>query len=191
MNAVKAWEADQSLLGTPSWWTQTGEDRVRQQLSGFIGQGRKIGYNGLPYAALSAVAATQDERGQCLYENLVTKTSTLLEQHERHPPTSWWNLSVIAQMLVLVEVGMAIMMSSTVPTIGVGCRSGLYITYGLLSSFTWGLHLLPCFRSQGSLGKVAGHLLCFLATLSNIYNVRFCQLCSPTLHITPRNMGQC
>ena len=66
---------------------------------------------------------------------------------------------------------MAIMISFNIPTVGFGCRSGSYIIYGLLSTLPWFLHLFACFRRQGHIAKMAGHLLCGLSTLCLLFIV--------------------
>ena len=150
----------------------------------FIGQGRKIGYNGLAYAVISAIADAGGDNPEQLLA-ILSRPETFIanpkdfpavledssdrpnfvQKYELRPPTSWWVLAVTALMIVLVEIGMAVTMSSTVPTVGVGCRSGLYIIYFLLSSSIWVLHLIPWFRRQGLWAKVLGHGLSFVATL--------------------------
>jgi hypothetical protein len=134
----------------------------------FIGQGREIGYNGLAYAVVSAVSYKSAEDLWRLINNRnITRTEfkLLFPPQEHRPPMSWWILSMVSLLLVLFEIGMAVMMSSTVPTVGVGCRSGLYIIYALLNTGTWILHLFPWFRRQGFWAKVLGYGLCLLATL--------------------------
>ena len=121
----------------------------------FIGQGRKIGYNGLAYAVISAIADAKDHDPQRLADPRSSSyTPSFVRGYERRPPTEWRACASIALWIVLIEIGMAVMMSSTVPTIGVGCRSGLYIIYFLLSTCIWFLHLFSCFRRQGFWAKV-------------------------------------
>ena len=130
----------------------------------FIGQGRKIGYNGLAFAVLCAIEKTPEDDDSRV-ETITRETKDLFSQHTQRPPQSWWVIAVVTEMIVLTEVGMAVMMSSTVPTVGVGCRSGLYIAYGLLSTFVWLLHLFPWFRRQERWASFVGLALCLLATL--------------------------
>ncbi|KAH6869418.1 hypothetical protein B0T10DRAFT_533871 [Thelonectria olida] len=159
----------------PNWWSQMREDaswkeRGAQQtsfdryISDFVGQGRQIGYDGLPYAVLISV---YDNPG---VNRRMRPLRTIIDQSIRrlngHRPGSWWVLSVISLALVWLEIGMAFMISYNIPTVGIGCRSASYLVYGCLSSLSWLIHLLPWFGSPGTKRKAVCHFLCLLSTLT-------------------------
>ncbi|KAK4442510.1 hypothetical protein QBC34DRAFT_363639 [Podospora aff. communis PSN243] len=168
--AINDWETDVATRRPPKWWSpdnrpqNTPPEGCDATPTNFIGQGREIGYNGLAYAVLSAIEETSEDEDERA-EIITNKAEDLLSKHTRCPPRSWWIIAVVTELIILIEVGMAVMMSSTVPTVGVGCRSGLYIAYGFFSSLVWFLHLFPWFRRQDKLANFIGHVLCLLATL--------------------------
>ena len=128
--------------------------------SDFVGQGRQIGYNGLAYTVVASVDVTNETDPDQL--------AAIIDQTKQHindkPPRSWWIVSLAALALVWWDIGMALMISFNIPTVGIGCRSGSYIVYGLVSTTPWFLHLFAWFRRQGNMAKIAGHLLCGLST---------------------------
>lgn len=181
VRAVKEWEdarnandGDRTPPQDPDWWSPIKEhaDRIQNgQLphdpldksvpSEFVGQGRQIGYNGLAYAVVASVNKT--------HETNLDQLARIIDETKKHlddePPRSWWVLSLAALALIWWDIGMAIMISFNIPTVGIGCRSGSYIIYGLLSTIPWFLHLFARFRRQGHIVRMAGHLVCGLSTL--------------------------
>jgi len=150
--------------------------------SNFIGQGRKIGYNGLTYAVLSSIEETPEDDPNRIIA-ITSRAKALFLQHTSRPPRSWWIIAVVSEMIVLIEIGMAVMMSSTVPTVGIGCRSGLYLLYALFSTLVWLLHLSAWFRRQGAGASFLGHVLCVLATLCLVF-ITFASVSRHTLTCT-------
>ncbi|KAK0620166.1 hypothetical protein B0T14DRAFT_603810 [Immersiella caudata] len=131
--AINDWETDVTKSRDPQMVVAGHPRRMGDATpTNCTGQGRKIGYYGLAYAVLSAIQKIP-ENDDSRVETINSATEDLFSQHTRCPPRSWWVIAVVTEMIILIEVGMAVMMSSTVPTVGVGCRSGLYIAYGLLS----------------------------------------------------------
>jgi hypothetical protein len=61
-------------------------------------------------------------------------------------------LAVISLALVWLEIGL-------------GCRSGSYITYGYLSTLPWFAQLLRGFKRPGLKRKTLCHFICLLSTL--------------------------
>ena len=135
--------------------------------SDFVGQGRQIGYNGLAYTVVARVARADDT----LPNQLDAITDETIGHLDDNPPVSWWVLSFAALAVVWWDIGMAIMISYNIPTVGVGCRTGSYIIYGLLSTIPWCLHLSPWFRRQGCRARILGHFLCGLSTLCLLFIV--------------------
>ncbi len=201
VRAVREWEeardAHQSgriiLPEDPNWWSSSEEraalsinaspqiqhgqvqDNPRHAYSDFnewvpsdfIGQGRQIGYNGLAYTVVARVARANETHPNQL-DAIVKETVAHLDDK---PPTSWWVLFLAALALVWWDIGMAIMISFNIPTVGIGCRLGSYIIYGLLSTMPWFLQAFPWFRRQGREARTLGHLLCGLSTLCLLFIV--------------------
>jgi hypothetical protein len=85
---------------------------------------------------------------------------------QKHRPTPWQILAVTSLAIVWLEIGMAIMISYNTPTVGLACRSGSYILYGILSSLTWFVQLLPWFKRPGLKRKALCQALNLLAVLA-------------------------
>lgn len=175
VEAVRQWVDSQNPPDHPNWWSQRGEEASWNQhgtqqasfdryVSHFIGQGRRIGYNGLAYAVLISI---YDNSGD---SRLMQKLSTIVDQTTMHlngpRPRSWWVISLVSLALVWLQIGMALMISYNIPTVGIGCRSASYLIYGVLSSLPWLIHLLPLFDDPGTKRKMLCHFLCFLSTLT-------------------------
>jgi hypothetical protein len=189
------WKAKQQGMDPPDrpeWWQQSKEDAARnvtsrnhgltQQpcfdnyISDFVGQGRQMGYNGLTYAVLVSVYDTpNDNRRIEQLDVIVDRASKRLKGRR---PGSWWVLSLISLALVWLEIGMALMTSYNIPTVGVGCRSMSYIIYGSLSTLPWIIHLLPWFKHPGRKRKAACYFICLLSTLCLILII-FAAVSSP------------
>jgi hypothetical protein len=58
------------------------------------------------------------------------------------PPASWYITAFVALLIVWAEVGMAILLAFFTPTIGLGCWSGSFVIYGILSTLSWLFQLI-------------------------------------------------
>jgi hypothetical protein len=79
---------------------------------------------------------------------------------------TWRILSVTSLAVVLLEVGMAVMISYSTPTVGISCRSGFSLIYGFSSTLTWVLQHLPFFKRPGIKRKALCHAVNLLSSLS-------------------------
>ncbi|KAK3321232.1 hypothetical protein B0T19DRAFT_445004 [Cercophora scortea] len=105
-------------------------------LGEFIGQGRKVGYFGLASAVLTSIYAQDAQQTPQPIAAIASKANARL--HRRfHRPAAWWAIALASLLLVWLEVSMALLVSIQTPTVGLSCRSGAYITYGLLATGTW------------------------------------------------------
>jgi len=68
-----------------------------------------------------------------LYEHL----SHNLEKDLVKRPKSWWVCWMSGGVIVGISLSMAIMISFTTPTVGIGCRTLLWLVFWLLSSVSW------------------------------------------------------
>jgi hypothetical protein len=168
VKAIRNWETkrEEHRDECPHWW-QPNIDEARspsfRKISGFVGQGRQVGYNGLAYAVLVSVYDTSDDTRRI--QQLDTIANRTLQRLNGPRPGSWWVLSLISLAIVWLEIGMAFMTSYHVPTIGIGCRSMSYLIYGGLSTLPWIMHLFPCFKDPGIKRKAACLLISVLSTL--------------------------
>jgi hypothetical protein len=190
VNAVRLWA--RSETETPNWWSQRKEDERRTLWGGvdsldpfnieigeFNGQGRRLGYNGFAYTVLGSVyqgygdqkkmrplASVTDGKAQSMAVSAKARLTT-----ERLRPGSWWLLAFTSLALVWLDTGMAIMMSYNTPTVGLSCRSGVYILYGLLSTFTWVVRLFPASNYPRDWLKILCHCINVFATVVLFFTV--------------------
>ncbi|KAK3326807.1 hypothetical protein B0H66DRAFT_581114 [Apodospora peruviana] len=152
------------------------------EIGEFIGQGRRLGYNGFAYAVLGSVYAGSGDQRRMRPLGSVTEAKApkdmavcakdwLRTGRKRLRPGSWWLLAFTSLALVWLFVGMAIMMSYNTPTVGLACRSGVYLLYGLLSTFTWVVRLFPASNYPRFWLKVVCHCVNVLTTLVLFFTV--------------------
>ncbi|KAK0741302.1 hypothetical protein B0T18DRAFT_440629 [Schizothecium vesticola] len=113
----------------------------------FIGQGRSTQYSGLSYAVMKHTP-TKGHPGRTYptdYNSFAVKVHNELEGR---PPPSWFITALLAQAIVTTEVMLAFMLAFNTPTVGLGCWSGSFAIYAILSSLCWILSL--CFPKPGS-----------------------------------------
>ncbi|KAH6974619.1 hypothetical protein BKA56DRAFT_554824 [Ilyonectria sp. MPI-CAGE-AT-0026] len=194
VDAVQRWATLQSQAqdaGEIDWWSQEKEnDESAERQSGaasyileyieqpegalfdhdileFVGQGREIGYRGLAHAVLLSVYDSHSDDRQMRPPDEIAKQAG--RKLAGHRPGSWRLLSLVSLGLVWVDVGMAAMIAYNTPTVGWGCWSVSYLTYGLLSTLPWVLHSLPGFKHPGLWLRAFCHLLNVVSTLSLIF----------------------
>jgi hypothetical protein len=148
----------------PRWWSEENitwpeDDSPSFPLGDFIGQGREIGFNGLADAFahgmrkdLAGVDAPSTRDGpeghHLLYAerlNVANFTGKRLESR----PRAYWACALLSLILVWWEISMALMLSCSIPTVGVGCRAGSYLCYGVLSTIPWAINAFPS-RNPGN-----------------------------------------
>lgn len=190
MDAVRLWARGESA--TPNWWSQKKEDDRRTALGGannpvpfnmeigeFNGQGRRLGYNGFAYAVLGSVyqgsgdqtkmrplASVTAGRAQSMAVRAKGRLTT-----ERLRPGSWWLLAFTSLALVWLDIGMALIMTYNTPTVGLSCRSGVYILYGLLSTLTWLVRVFPASNYPRDWLKILCHCVNAFATVILFFTV--------------------
>jgi hypothetical protein len=90
------------------------------------------------------------------------RAQEIIAQLDRYPPFSWYLTAIAASSFVWAAIGMALLLAYNTPTIGLGCWSGSFLLYGILSSFTFLLHL---FNSRNKVIWWICHLLNALSLL--------------------------
>jgi len=119
-------------------------------------------------ATLDKLVNSTDDKNERSYYACATRVMNRLD---RNPPGGWYFTAFAALFLVWIEIGMAIMLAYNTPTIGLGCWSGSFLLYGLLSTVSWFIQL---FNSRGS----------FVRTVSIVFNLlAFCWLVIVTFFI--------
>jgi len=170
------------------------------EIGEFVGQGRRLGYHGFAYAVLGSVYVKFGDRRRMRpldsvpdvkTENMVMCARARLTAN-RLRPGSWWLLAFTSLALVWLEIGMAVMMSYNTPTVGLACRSSVYLLYGLLSTFTWVVRLFPASNYPRDWLKIVCHCVNVLATLVLFFNI-FATVSWPhsfqCMHKTGINLG--
>jgi len=201
VNAVRVWARGKTEK--PNWWSQDNEDKRQTaweeaneaqnrgdalhelvnggehlvpfdiEIGEFVGQGRRLGYNGFAYAVLGSVYVRSGNQRRMRplgrVKNGRTQNMAMYAKDRlttgRLRPGSWWLLAFTSLALVWLEIGMAVMMSYNTPTVGLACRSGVYLLYGLLSTFTWVVRLFPASNYPGDRLKILCHCVNVFATL--------------------------
>lgn len=202
-----ALNSDNAAQQVPYWWSERREQlataaqqeedrepghrctpRDSCELSAFVGQGRHIGYFGL---ALSVAKAREDaqtrtydtdgDRDGICSRQLTDIVQTTKRYLRAKPPCAWRWLALAAFAMVWWELGTALLISYNIPTVGIGCRSGSYIIYGILSTVPWFAHIYRCLGPQastargwfGRLGQLLGKLLDSLSAVCLVLAVPF------------------
>ncbi|EPE30896.1 hypothetical protein GLAREA_03863 [Glarea lozoyensis ATCC 20868] len=167
----------------PIWWA---EDNMRWPeeanstmfpLGDFIGQGREMGFNGLADAfayamrkELANMTATNTRdglEGHRLLHAEHSNVAKLTQERLESRPFSYYVCALVSLTLVWWEIGMALMLSCSIPTVGVGCRAASYLLYGLLSTIPWAINAWPS-RNPGNPNrwrKGFSILICVVSTL--------------------------
>jgi len=96
----------------------------------FVGQGRYLRYCGVANTVLKRYS---DSNG--MPQNIQLNGS--IENSLTTRPGSWWIIWGFGQAIVATSFGMAFMVSFNTPTIGLGCRSLLYMIWYLLTWVSW------------------------------------------------------
>lgn len=188
VEAVQLWEdaRRKGLLPTPEpeidWWNPAKQRRrsdeqrsssyTRQpneiirvtsafRLGDFIGQGRKMGYHGLTSAVLSSIYSSSSSGGTRNSHPTIATLTTRRLSSAFHRPFAWWLCAFISLMLVWLEITMAFLVSYMTPTVGLSCRSGSYLCYGVLVSITWVVSCL--FKSPNQAARIFCHFCNSLA----------------------------
>jgi hypothetical protein len=172
VNVVKSWNDDHKPRRPLRWWmppsTRNASFGGMQpsyvngpvdnpfQLGPFIGQGRR-----LQACCLSSVLMdvgdrlTLGSRGRPAEYNTSAPydkgAREVLERLSARPPTSWYKIAFISLLMVWTSITMALLLAYNTPTIGLGCWSGSFLVFGILSSLTW---MLQFIRPQRPVGKI-------------------------------------
>ncbi|KAK3369613.1 hypothetical protein B0T24DRAFT_533304 [Lasiosphaeria ovina] len=197
VRAIKKWEEDQDTnrtainRETPYWWSPSREltatsstkttpkanlpdgshhkctrsDRCVPTL--FIGQGRRVGYHGLAHSVIASVSSSRPNDPEQLAETIAQTKTDLLSK----PPGAWIWCSLGALVLVWWEISMALVISYNIPTVGIGCRSGLFIIFGILSTVPWFAHMFDCLGPRGKAGRFFSRVLNWVSNVFLAFSV--------------------
>ena len=152
-NAIRSWEEDQPHPAPgqpPIWWSWQPHppmDPTGERICEFVGQGRRIGYSGLTNAVVMEYRRKRVELLRAQFQgqgiDLWQDMGSGVRMRLNFPPKRWHFIRSIAMVVVWLHVFMAFIISYRTPTVGVGCRTGFYLLYGILSSITWIVEALP------------------------------------------------
>ncbi|KIW74647.1 hypothetical protein Z517_11417 [Fonsecaea pedrosoi CBS 271.37] len=125
-------EANELVLWSRALELRQPGVRRRYGIGHFVGQGRYLRYCGVANAALMQYEHAGDD-----LDSLNLDDPAGFEAELTKRPYSWFIIWVCSEVIVGVSFGMAFMVSFNTPTIGLGCRSGLYSIWYILSSLSW------------------------------------------------------
>ncbi|KAK4042210.1 hypothetical protein C8A01DRAFT_14161 [Parachaetomium inaequale] len=129
-------------------------------LGEFVGQGRKMGYQGLAIDILTSIYDLR-QNPQTI-KTIADKTGTKLNRRFKRP-WAWLFLAVFSFFLFWWGICMAFLVSYQTPTVGLSCRSGSYLLYGLLASLAWVASLVR--KNPGTKTRAVCYLINLLACL--------------------------
>jgi hypothetical protein len=139
VEAVKSWEDRGTREDDPiHWWVPGQRINPPFEVGSFVGQGREMWYTGVSYAIME----------KCTYDQMVdhpddfkTRVEEIVTRLDRLPPWSWYFTALVALLIVWAGINMALLLAYNTPTIGLGCWSGSFLIYGVLSSVSWFVQL--------------------------------------------------
>ncbi len=112
----------------------------------FIGQGRATQYAGLSYAVMVEIPP-RSRPLRAFPGDYKMFAGRVHERLKGRRPLSWFVTALLSEALVMAEVMLALMLAFNTPTVGLGCWSGSFALYAILSSVCWILAL--CFAKPG------------------------------------------
>jgi len=137
----------------------------------FIGQGRHAGYYGLAHCVIAGISSSSSSLGRP-NDHPEVQSAKITTQAKAHllskPPRAWMWCSLGALILVWWEITMALVVSYHIPTVGMGCRSGLILIFGILSTAPWLAQMFQCLGPpQGT--KISRYASRVLNWVSNVF----------------------
>lgn len=194
VNAVREWRNARrpTDMPEPAWWENTGDIPKKFRVGEFIGQGRRMIHCGLVHAVASTIPEPDRVEDTPLSGSIGdtgplaqydVKAYAVVSRLKGRRPGLWWSAAVCAECLVCTQIMMAVLVAITSPTVGIGCWSGSFITYGVLTSVSWAFNLFQ--RAPGPWGRffchmanilalvflvfITGLIVCFISVLSAIH----------------------
>ena len=113
-------------------------DRDIFKIGDFVGQGRRLRYCGIANAILN-LEKRMESRSGTPPQNLIKKS---LQNDVEKRPWVWYLMWLWSFQIFSTAFGMAFMVSFKTPTIGLGCRSMMYLIFYVLSITSWFLQLV-------------------------------------------------
>ena len=136
--------ANRGQSSSPLFWQPKLQERPATQIElvigDFIGQGRRLQYCGLAHAVM-ALEAKHEDVARRAPEDLGGPDGLKAVIFKR--PKRWFVIWIVSLIIVSISFGMAFMVSFKTPTIGLGCRSLMYLLFYVLSLVSWVLQILP------------------------------------------------
>jgi hypothetical protein len=179
VDVVKSWNNNDKPHGPLHWWIPPSSESASVDgtqssnanepienpfpLGRFIGQGRKLQACCLSSALMEVGdRLLSGSRGRSARYN----TSAPYDQGAREvlelllarPPDSWYKIAFIGLLIVWTSITMALLLAYNTPTVGLGCWSGSFLLFGILSSLTW---MLQFVRPQRPVGVIVKICTCF------------------------------
>lgn len=178
---VAWWEVTSTYPNYPG--QQNAED-PRLRVGKFIGQGRVMKYAGLAEAVMfeTSFSETQNRTSPHEYDAFADRVWTRLH---RRRPFEWFLTAAASMVLVLAEIFLAFMLAFCTPATGLGCWSGGFGLYAMLSSLSW--FVAVAMSKPNRFWRVFSHSCnfvssCWLFTMTMlIVSVDFCSIATAVL----------
>lgn len=105
------------------------------QIRDFTDQGRRIQFCGLPHAVLEA-SEHVDFHTETV-AGLDACAGRVAQRVSGWKPLAWYVVAALSFLLVWMAIMSAFIVSFMTPTIGIGCRTLMYLLFGGFSSVSW------------------------------------------------------
>ena len=133
----------------PDWWHPPSKkwhvqgSNIDLTVNDFIGQGRRLRYCGVTSALLEIVENDPYTAVSGLsFPNYHDKVSQRFQHTLTKRPISWWVICGVMHFFVTQQIFLAFVIAFNTPTIGLGCRSILYLLYFFLGGVTSTVQIL-------------------------------------------------
>lgn len=133
----------------PVWWRPPSKKHHIQgsvmdlTVDEFIGQGRRLRYCGVTSALLEIVEKEPYIPVEGFtFADYHLKKSARFQRTLTKRPTSWWVICFAVHVFVSQQIFLAFVIAFNTPTIGLGCRSTLYLLYFLIGCITSSVQII-------------------------------------------------
>jgi hypothetical protein len=117
----------------PAWWQPGTETPL--VIGDFVGQGRRLRYCGVASALLRCAESEIYEPGTDFAAYHIRQSDSFRQKITTRP-LSWWKVWTASYVFVSLQIFLAFVIAFNTPTIGLGCRSLLYLLFFLISHVT-------------------------------------------------------
>ena len=160
VNRIRHWRRGGNRNTKPcGWWNSDTADSDHFFIGEFVGQGRTMTHCGLVHATIQTIKDPDRIRDDLPeYDKIADDIAVKLCGHK---PLRWWWSAIRAFVLFWIQIMMAFVVAITSPPIGIGCWSGSFLLFGVLSSIAF---VIGFFRMRGPWFQLA----CLISNLISL-----------------------